>query len=444
MRRNPTTPLPAAFPSSEPALMTRAEFIDFRNPQGKHHEASSYGATVASLNSVLQSLGTAKTRRRAYDVQGLPMPYGKGRPSLDRLVFIDQETKQVAGVLARGVLRHDRFHDIPDHYSTFREHVPVRIRSRREVKEPADFLPLVADIAKINRKKYGHLLQRLSVGGEAFELRSVRPPVPDARDTLVLLNPKGQIVAQGTDEWGATLLIVAEEYRGRGLGRLLAEAWYEHNPTSTSGGFTPAGASNAKAAWVDRVREFEARGWYSALVQRGDLTKARVKQILSGLPKKRPSRTRLPQVAPASAAPDLRIFVDDDGTAFVVYDARFLDDPDEQYVHGYGFFRDAPRIGTFLYRIDYDPEYRKLTTATALQLARDNGDRIYVGGKPGDMVDYTGLPHVKRSRGYLTLTEDVLPLADARRVEKALRTGKDRRGEMVSRLLEAAEAKWAS
>ena len=127
-----------------------------------------------------------------------------------------------------------------------------------------------------------------------------------------------------------------------------------------------------------------------------------------------------------------------------MYDARFLDDPDEQYVHGYGFFRDAPRIGTFLYRIDYDPEYRKLTTATALQLARDNGDRIYVGGKPGDMVDYTGLPHVKRSRGYLTLTEDVLPLADARRVEKALRTRKDRRGEMVSRLLEAAEAKWAS
>jgi GNAT superfamily N-acetyltransferase len=441
MRRNPTTPLPEALSPTEPALMTVGEFIAFRNPGEKYHPEGAYKATVASLNDGLSTLGTARARWKEYRVEGVAPRYGEAPTVTDRLVFRDDGNKVVA-VLVDGVLYRDRFHTLPDYYTTHRDRVPLVIRSEREVKEPSAFVRRVYDPAKANRKRFPHVVQRVALGADLFEVRAEKPPQDSAQDTLVVLNPEGEIVARADDEWGATLLRVAEEYRGRGLGKLLAEMWYAFNPASTSGGFTSAGAANARATWVARVREFQARGWYSDLVRRGDLTLARVREILSGLPAEKPATSRLPSNTP-KASPDLRIYVDEDGASFVVYDARFLDDPKEEYLHGYGLFRDAPSVGTFLYRIEYEPEYRKLATAVALQLARDNGERIYVKSRPGDMVDPSGLPHVKRAKGYLSLTQDILPLADARRVEQVLRKRKDPYDEALYRLLEMAESKWA-
>jgi hypothetical protein len=226
------------------------------------------------------------------------------------------------------------------------------------------------------------------------------------------------------------------------MGRLLARFWYEFNPSSSSGGFTAAGRANALAAWEDRVRDFQARGWYTELVREGRLTPARVRTIVAGLTKRRGAST-LPAAVAEAARKDIRVFVDEDNVSFVVYDARYLLDQDEEYLLGYGFFRDRWNGDTFLYRIEYEPAYRVLVTSIALQMARDNGDEVYIGEKPSDVVEWEGVPHVRKRGDYLTLTQDVFPVKEAARLERILRKRADPHGEMEYLLLEGAEAKWA-
>lgn len=439
-RRNPTTPLPVAFPATEPALLTAKEFLDLRNPEEKMHSTDAFDASIESLNWQSQGtvLGKAQTPRGSVDVLGR---WGAAPGETDTLVFKDAKTREVVAVLADGTVYKDRFHEVPNYYMGARELYNLRPSPVREVKYLAQYAARVLKHDAL--ADFPHLLQRVVLKGEPFEVRAAAKPRPDKLDTVVFLNRDGSIVAQGTDSWGATLLQVATEYRGRGMGRLLAKFWYDLNPSSKSGGFTAAGQRNALAAREDRVRDFQARGWYTELVREGRLTAARVRSLLAGLTKRR-GVSPIPS-APAAGAkrPDLRFFVDEDNVSFVVYDARFLQDQDEEYLLGYGFFRERPNGDVFLYRIDYDPAYQALVTSVALQMARDNGDKLYIGGKPSDTVEWEDIPDVRQRGDYLTLTKDVFPLKDAAKLERILRKRTDPHGEMEYLLREGAEAKWA-
>lgn len=442
-RRNPTTPLPVAFPATEPALLTAKEFLDLRNPEGKTHSSEVYDASIKELNwrDAGALLGNGAEGRRKYLVIG---KFGADAAERLNLVFEDEETGEVAAVLLDGTLYQSRFHTIPGEYRPLthgKPYVAVRWDAVREVKYPTQYAARVLKHDAL--AKFPHLLQRVVLKGEPFEVRAAAKPRPDKLDTVVFLDRDGRIVAQGNSEWGATLLQVAQEYRGRGMGRLLAKFWYDLNPSSKSGGFTAAGQRNALAAREDRVRDFQARGWYTELVREGRLTAARVRSLLMGLTKHR-GVSPIPS-APAAGAkrPDLRFFVDEDNVSFVVYDARFLQDQDEEYLLGYGFFRERPNGDVFLYRIDYDPAYQALVTSVALQMARDNGDKLYIGGKPSDTVEWEDIPDVRQRGDYLTLTKDVFPLKDAAKLERILRKRTDPQGEMEYHLREGAEAKWA-
>ena len=442
-RRNPTTPLPVAFPPTEPALLTAKEFLDLRNPDDKMHPSSAYDASLKTLNWRDEGtlLGNGVEGRRKYLVIG---KFGADEAERPNLVFKDEETGEVAAVLLDGTLYQSRFHTIPDEYRPTRPdkpYVAVRWDAVREVKYPDQYLDRA--LRHPVQEEYPYLLQRVTLKGEPFEVRAKEKPRADRRDTLVVLDRDKRIAASGADEWGATLLQVATEYRGKGLGRLLAKFWYDINPSSTSGGFTAAGRANALAAWEDRVRDFQARGWYTELVREARLPAARVRSILAGLTKRRGTSPIPSAPAAGPERPDLRFFVDEDNVSFVVYDARFLQDHDEKHLLGYGFFRDRPNGDTFLYRLEYAPAYRDLVTSVALQLARDNGDKVYIAAKPSDVVEWEGVPHVRKRGDYLTLTKDVFPLKDAAKLERLLRKRTDPHGEMEYLLLEGAEAKWA-
>jgi len=149
-------------------------------------------------------------------------------------------------------------------------------------------------------------------------------------------------------------------------------------------------------------------------------------------PKRRKAR-------PGKAKPELLFYVE--GPTFVVYDARFLEEQDDKYIYGYGFFRDA-RVGTFLFTIDYDRKYRKLVTSVALQMARDAGDLIYDGEGYGDVLELSGLQDVERDGDYVRLTKDKMDLGLLSRFERRARSRVDRYGEILTLLLEMAESKW--
>lgn len=100
-------------------------------------------------------------------------------------------------------------------------------------------------------------------------------------------------------------------------------------------------------------------------------------------------------------------------------------------------------MGTFLYRIDYDRPFADLTTKVALQMARDNGERLYDGEGYHDLLELAGIPGVVRDGDYLEVTRDLLPLSTMAQKEKRLRRARDPYRETETLLLEMADAKWS-
>lgn len=466
-----TTPLPASFPPTEIGLLTRSAFLDLRNPGEKFHPETAYDFDLAKMNR--PRLDLHATHRDSADVfergdaTTLWIPsraYGTPVPDPVREAILRDDTGTLA-VLHDGVLHHAhrvRPQDVPRTWWSHRarlDRARRRLGNAREeptqlgidraqvVKYPEPLEKLVSDVTVLNRAAYDHLLQRIVVKGSRYELRSAGVPVPDRGTSLAILDAAGQKVAEATDEWGATLVVVAKELRGKGLGPILTRAWYDLNPRYRSGGFTSAGRGNAVRTWEARVREFMDRGWYSELVKQGRMTAAEVKTIQAGLSGKRapsPLPVDLPKTGPTPGGHQLLAYVD--GPTFVLYDSRFLVDPDEQWIRGYGFFRDADVRGTrqtFLYRIEYESTHRVQATLAALQLARDEGWPVYVGPGYGDLVELDGIEdRVVREGERVRLRVDALPLRDMAKLEARVRSRNDPYREMESRLLEAAEGKW--
>jgi len=434
-RRAATTPLPASFPESEIGLMTQDEFLKFKNPKNKHHPSDSYDTDLMKLN-------------RDYPSFVGDLGHGGDEFSVSRFSRGLQVTHdgEVVGVIHNGTLYYDnpsmksRIPGSVFERSGDQPRVDLGINRRKQVKYLSEVMPLISPTAKLNEQRFPVILQRIKVRGEYMTIRAEKKPEKNRQYTLAIFNSEGWVVAQASDEWGATLIMVAREYRSQGLGKILGRYWYEINPDSTSGGFTESGERNAIALWKERVREFSSRGWYTDLIKRGDLTYARVKEILKDVGQRPPPRK---EVEDTSVKPtgDIRVLVDDD-ISFVVYDSAFLQEQDEKFIHGFGFFRDSHPVGTFLYRIEYDRPYAEFTTKVALQLARDQGEKIYVGEGYGDMVEWKGIPGIEREGDYLVSTRAFLPLRRLAAKERRLRKAVDPYDEIYYQLLEMADAKW--
>jgi len=436
-----TTPLPK-LTRDEPGLMTLQEYLDHRNPGGKFHDTETYDWSLAQMNRGLyaQYLGTEG------DFEISETPLGLLFRREGRLVGILPTQGAGSGTLYYDWAGMDR--KIPKGYwdRNANKYIPFDIAATKRVKYLSEALPQVNPIAKANMAKFGVLLQRIKSKGESFTVRADGQPGLNKGVTLAILNNEDQVVAQASDEWGETLLVVAKEYRGRGLGKVLGRFWYEQNPSKQSGGYTESGQSNAIGMWEARVREFLSKGWYSELATKGSpdlrapLPKERVQEILAGLPGRRP---KLPD-PPAPTKKQILVYVD--YPSFIVYDARFLDDPEaedaDDYIHGYGFFRDSPQVGSFLFTLDYDRPFHEITTLAALQMARDEGEPVYVGEGYGDFLEVEGLP-VEQEGDYVTLARDMVPLASLGAKERRIRQKVDPYGEKQVLLLEKADSKWS-
>jgi hypothetical protein len=445
LKRAATLPLPATFPPSEIGLMTRDEFLKFRNPKGKYHPSDSYETNLNRMNIELTHQGVIDRKIQIWKMLGESTATG-------RLLTKDNKNNVVA-VLHDGTLYHDpRWKPkLPlgymDPYQQDNRWVGLPVTKVQPVKYITEYIGLVSRVVERNLQNYPHMVQNTIIKGEPFQVRSKKIPALDEGETLVILNSKGEIVADAADEWGATLFRVVSEYRGKSLGQVLGRFWYNLNPTYESGGFTSSGEKNATRLWEERVREFIARGWYSTLVKEGRLNRSQVSQILAGMTGHR-QKPDLPEIeSKATTKTDLRYLIDP-GSSFIVYDARALDGnendyPDEKYLHAYGFFRSAERIGTFLFRIEYDRPYQKLATMIALQMAKNMGEPLYIGENYTDIVEWENIPGVEKNGDYITLTRDVLPIISMARIEVLKRKPVDRYGQRENLLIEAAEMKWA-
>lgn len=430
------TPLPASFPKNEIGLMTEEEYLHFRNPEHKHHPSDSYDYELMDLNrdrsSFVGEWGSSYSDR----VKVFRLPRG----------FQVTHQDETIAVIHNGVAYYDRPNEkkhIPRRVSDISgDNTDLEITSYKQVKYLSEVMPLISPIAELNRAEHPVVLQHILVAGEPLTVCAERQPELNKGVTLVILNPEGLIVAQASNEWGATLLAVVQEYRGKGLGKIIGKYWYEYNPSYESGGFTESGQRNALAQWRDRVREFSSRGWYTELIRQGRLSYQRAKEILSGIGKKpdnRPKPTKPEEVKPTG---EILVYVDDDRISFVVYDSAFLEEPDEKFVHGYGFMRSSPHVGSFFFAIDYDRPFAVFVTRVALQMAKDNGEDLYDGEGYHDMLELDGIPGIVKEGDYIKITQNLAPLKALAQKERMVRKPVDPYEEKKDLLLELADSKW--
>lgn len=257
----------------------------------------------------------------------------------------------------------------------------------------------------------------------------------------------GMIVARATNEWGTTLLQVANEYRGYGIGPILGELFIDLYQLP-SGGYTPQGIANAKKMWAKRVSQFIESGWYSELIKQNKLSKDYVQTIISDYKELGFSPTsNMPSDETdidTKEKPELLLYAKD-GT-FILYDKKLLlsDEPDESYIYGYAFFREFD--GKFhLFRFDYDdsdPQYRIIMGYSVLQYCRDNDEELYVGGLPSDYVDIEDLRHVEVDGDFMYLSKDVVQLGNYIRHERQTRKYYDKYDEKYHYIHELADMKF--
>lgn len=428
--------------SHDYGLMTLDEYLTLRNPKKKYHESGSYTFSVDSMNEDFSIIEyrLIEERESEYKV------YGKN----DKSAFFFCKGGKVRAVVANGTIYYsytrEKDHLLSHPLSRGHAHGYIYLRDmglrEKKVKYPSEYLGLVSNIVKRNQERYPHLLERFENRGETFTVRSESPlTTKNAGVAIGIFNEQGYKVATAQDEWGATLIGVAEEYRSRGLSKIVARYWYEANPDKESGGMTPEGYNAAVSFWADRVREKLEEGAYKEMILRGEITQERVDQILEKLPKKEIRKIEVTR----KIEPTGELLMWADHPSFVVYDRAWLVSQEDRFIYGHGFLREAPNVGSFFYSLDYDRPYADIVTRIALQFAKDNGDaRLFdgYGDRYSDILEVEDISEVSREGDYLVIDGDTIDYTPLVERDRTYRKRIDKYGELEATLIENAESKW--
>ena len=135
-----------------------------------------------------------------------------------------------------------------------------------------------------------------------------------------------KIVGNTQDEWGALLIVVAQEYRGFGFGTDLVKLARDARPDLQSGGFTQSGLANLHRVWSKMVREYMESGFYSHLVRNGHITAEKAKSIMSSIGE----RTKQSQANYNTKNPKDWLLMTDGARFAMLYDKKIydVDEPD--------------------------------------------------------------------------------------------------------------------
>lgn len=415
-------------PDIEIGTMTLKEFLKWRNPENKIHPDGSYEYDVKKLNTdVFQS-----HILNIYDIELNIKENNNGK-----IIEIDDKPQ---AILHNDILYYTMFFPVEklipfDYQDQFKDkRIIIKPKEKKKIKYIDDYIHLVDRVSDRNLTRYSEIINRFKKDDEYFTIRTENMPyAKNSGEDIVILNQNGYRVASAQDEWGATLLIVTQEYRGKDFGQILGKLWYKWNPKYLSGGFTPKGVRNAQKIWEDRVRTLLKNGWYSYLVNKNEISKEKAKQIIDSLPERKTKKGSIKQEA------EPLLFVDD--FSFVLYDKKFFDEQDEKWIYAYGFLREH-QDKLFVFTLDYEKEYREIATYIIFQIAYNSGEKLYVTDKPSDHIEFEGLSGITFEDDYAYLSKPVIDLQKYSNIEKKYRKKFDPYDEYYYSLLEMANSKW--
>lgn len=424
-----TSPVPSDLKNNI-ALMTKEEFLQFRNKSGKSHPSDAYQTNVKLFNR-------SQNGNYLYRDNGIEVNIYKYD---DGYYIIEQDNRKV-GVYEpqNDTLYYTMHYDSKADISLSRQEPFVKPKNKVKIKYIENVTSKLDKIVSRNMQRFPHILKRFIVDNEQMSVRTEKKyDKKNEGNSIVIMNSEGYIIGMASDEWGTTLIRVADEYKGKQLGVTLGDIWYKLNPDYMSGGFTETGRYNAIKIWAKNVREFLQSGWYSELVKSGKISKEKVKEIIKDLPE---NKNKKSSTSSKEEKPDILIYTDNE-FSITVYDKKFYEDYDEKYIYGHAFLRNTYKDDYFIFSIDYEPSYRKLTTMAIFQLAKNLDEKLYVADKPSDHLEIDDFEEIKIDGDYAYLKKDVLPLKDISKVERRYRKSVDKYGEGLNNLQEFAESKW--
>ena len=324
--------------------------------------------------------------------------------------------------------------------------------AKEKVKYLDKYIELINDTSEKNKERYKIILQNYIINEKKFQLRAEKIPKKDFGQRLVITNEDNLVVAFADDEWGATLLAVAKEYRSLGLGSKIKDYWSSTNPSYVSGGFSDSGLALFEKYWADGVSFMLSRGLYSEAIKNGLMTKELVDKILEQYKKIRP--TSLKKEPPKREPETKEILIYCNETLFVIYDKKFMQSYDDKYIFGYGFLKSGS-VGEFVYTIDYTEEYAELSERIIIQCAKNNGIKyLYNGEGYSDFMSLKNISEISTEmrdtysgstqQEYIKINGDTYSALKSESIKEArFRTasGVIIASEMESMLIEAAESK---
>lgn len=416
------------------ALMTKKEFVDYRNKDGKIHSNQSYDFDLKSLN---------RETHKKIVFDNMKDMIIKTTDDTNYLIY---NNKDLVGVVYNNILYYNYYFNLsryfPFSYRDGDNELKIDPEKMIKVKYLTDILKNIDNIVDKNLKEYPILLNNIKVDGENYTIRTEEQPYKkNSGKTIVILNDEGYIVASAQNEWGATLIVVAKEYRGKNLGTIIGKIWYENNPKYKSGGFTISGEKNAIKLWEDKVRTYLSKGIYSEYIKRGLISKERIDNILSGLSDNRNIRQLIQP--PKTIEQKKPLVYIDDGVAFIIYDEKFFDEQDDKYIYSYGFVRENSKGNLYPYKFDYDKDFKKMANIVLIQMVHNIGEPLYIGGR-SDFVDFQELKldNAEIDNDFVTINRDIVNLKLLSGYEKAYRKKHDNYDEIFNMLISQAESKW--
>jgi len=441
------------------------EFMNFRdalaiqNKEDKYHHSGIFNTNLDKLNSELSASLVRKQEK-------LSLPsYGRSWDTFIITEFADGfEIKKDYDIYA---IIHDKnmYYDDDKFLGKFRRYNHELINNYIEnfirVKYASKYKHLVFNIKKKNLSRFKNLIQNIIIKDDRFTIRSESNPRPDHGDTIVVMNDEGYIVGKASDEWGATLIRVVDEYRGLGLGPILKSYWSELNPSYVSGGFTSEGFRNFKKHWVDRVSNALSSGIYSEAIKRNILSKEIVQSIIYNyesfggkVQNKMISSVDIESKKNTNNSnKDDLIYYQPSGNMFIIYDKLFIKDNDPKYIYAYGFIQSSEHVGNFIYKIEYSNNYSEKAERIMLQVAKNIGiEYLYNDEGYSDYISLSNIPEVtntkieknNKSLYYIKINKDTYPsLSSDGSLEKKIRdmAGKYESYEIETNLVEMAESK---
>lgn len=428
-------------PDDDIGLMTLSEFLYHRNPRGKSHPNDVYDTSLSSMNRPdrLRTFTIGNMSELSNKQMTIQVTF-QGVEPVGKIVSVDKTPVAVMiGDTLYYTIRFPANQLIPFSYrDQFGDTVDLRPKNIKPVKYIDDYVQKVHRVKEKNVEYYPVIISRLMIDDEELTMRTTKPLPYDKNSgqTVAILNSNNMIIASASDEWGATLLRVVKEYRGKNIGNILGKYWYEMNPAFTSGGFSPMGQNNAVKIWANRVRTFMANGWYSDMIKNNELKKERVKEIISKLPERKSIAKKELDNRPAEP-----LIYSDLDNSFILYDKKFYENQDEKYIYAFGFLRGSGKK-IYAFTLDYDKAYEKIATYIIFQIAYDNKEKLYISSPPSDHMALDGLDGIKIENDFAYLTEPALNLKKFANAEKQYRAKNDKYDEIYYALQELANSKW--